>query len=164
DPMNLAPVVPVIPLHRLTQREFTNTVHSLFGSAPPPSTPIPGEGAGPTGYEVALSIGTMEAEAYQAASEAVAADATDRLATFMPRPPATAGDEEPCAVQFINAFGKRAYRRPLLAEEAADLLDVYRTAHDTIQLSFAASIGAVMQALLQSASFLYHREIGPDAA
>jgi hypothetical protein len=162
-PADVPPVVAVIPLHRLTAREMSNTVLALFGAPPPASTPLPGEGIGANGYESATSIGTMEAEAYQAASEAVAADATTRLPSFMPCTPATAADEQPCAVKFIDTFGRRAYRRPLLPEESADLLALYTNAHDTIMLPFADSIGAVMQALIQSASFLYHREIGPDA-
>ena len=68
-----------------------------------------------------------------------------------------------CANAFIRDFGRRVFRRPVQTAESSDLFAVFAAARRTIGLSFGESIGGVLQAMLQSPNFLYHREIGPEA-
>src|SRR6185436_1058946 len=91
---------------------------------------------------------------YAAAAEDLAARAVANLPRLLGCDPAT-GDA--CAARFIGEFGGRAYRRPLAAEEKTALTAVYTVGKEE---SFAAGIRLVVQAVLQSPSFLYLAEFG----
>ncbi|QSQ13800.1 DUF1592 domain-containing protein [Myxococcus landrumensis] len=67
-------------------------------------------------------------------------------------------DEEACARSFIKALGARAFRREVLAEEEADLLELWRAVRKESEPKKAAEF--VIQAVLTSASFLYRTELG----
>ncbi|HWZ92170.1 MAG TPA: DUF1592 domain-containing protein, partial [Polyangiaceae bacterium] len=71
-------------------------------------------------------------------------------------------DEATCARAFITSFGKRAFRRPVAAGEADDLMALYqtlRTDPDTAY-DFRGALGVVVEAILQSPGFLYRWERG----
>ena len=59
-----------------------------------------------------------------AAAEQLASEARPRFPELAPC--ATPAEPEICARAFIASFGARAYRRPLMDEESAGLLDVFR--------------------------------------
>ena len=88
--------------------------------------------------------------------------ATDPLSKSVACDPVTLG-EDACARQFIAAFGKRAFRRPLTTEEAATFLRVgsipARSGSD-----FRTGIEMVIETALQSPAFLYRVEFGLPAA
>ncbi|HEY3497279.1 MAG TPA: DUF1592 domain-containing protein, partial [Polyangiaceae bacterium] len=65
---------------------------------------------------------------------------------------------EVCAQTFIDAFGARAYRRPLEPDEKSGLLTVYRLG--ATDATYADGIALVIRTLLQSAGFLYLTELG----
>lgn len=67
-----------------------------------------------------------------------------------------------CVEQFINDKIARAWRRPLAAAETAALMKMYTDFSPTEGAEEALSM--VIQAALQSGSFLYRTEIGVDAA
>jgi hypothetical protein len=78
--------------------------------------------------------------------------------------PAAAADQETCAKTFITQFGRRAFRRPLTADEASDLLGLYKAERaPDIGAPFADAIGGVIAGMLQSPYFLYHWELGGRA-
>src|SRR5262249_20705287 len=60
--------------------------------------------------------------------------------------------------QFIQTFGKRAWRRPLAAAEVDALAGVFTAGR--MGTDFATGIQLVIQALLQSPHFLYRVEFG----
>lgn len=157
-------VVPVAPLRRLSRREYNNTVRDLLGDSTAPADAFTQDPVGLNGYELPGAIGTLETEAYLTAAENLATAAKSRLSSLMPCSPKVATEEEPCAAQFVRKFGPRVYRRPLRDEEASDLLAVYKDVRLNAKRPFQDSVGAVLQAMLASASFIYHREIGPDPA
>jgi hypothetical protein len=66
--------------------------------------------------------------------------------------------QEQCVGQFIDAWGPRAYRRPLAADERTRLLGVFRSARGF--LDFKASVGTVLKTMLMSPQFLYRIESG----
>ncbi len=72
----------------------------------------------------------------------------------------TAAQETTCVTQFITTFGQRAFRRPVSTDEQTDLKTLFTTVRG-YGLSFKDSIGALVKGMIQSASFLYHWEIGP---
>ncbi|MEY4512889.1 MAG: hypothetical protein RLZZ450_5011 [Pseudomonadota bacterium] len=90
------------------------------------------------------------------AAERVGADATKHVKTLAPCEDLSATDR--CARAFIADFGSRAYRRPLEAEESTGLFEVYKVGGE--DGGYADGIGLVVQAVLQSAGFLYLTELG----
>src|SRR5262249_33289911 len=66
-----------------------------------------------------------------------------------------------CAQQFIRKFAARAFRRPLVQTDVDDLLAVF---HAGRAETFSAGISLVIEAVLQSPSFLYRSEIGASKA
>ncbi len=153
-------VVPATSLRRLTRREYDNTVRDLLGDTTAPANAFADDPVGVTGYETPGSLGALEVEAFMQAAEALANGKPSQLVTLVGCTPASGAEEEPCAVQFIQSFGEKAYRRPLLAEEASDLLTLYQEVRQIAGVSFADGIAAVIQGTLQSPNFLYHREWG----
>ena len=73
----------------------------------------------------------------------------------------TQGDTTKCLTSFISTFGRRAYRRPVTAEESSALLNLAASEPDKQE---AASL--VLQAMLMSPNFLFRVEVGAaiDAA
>src|SRR5437868_2060852 len=69
---------------------------------------------------------------------------------------ACSGDETACARGFVESFGKRAFRRPVDAAEADDLMALYgklRTDPD-MMYDFKGVLGVLVEAILQSPGFL----------
>lgn len=155
--------VPVGDLRRLTRREYNNTVRDLLGDTTSPGRAFGQDPIGSSGYEAPGTVGSFELDAQIQAAEKVAGNALARLATLMSCTPKTVAEEEPCVVSFIQTFGSRAFRRPIIAAESADLLTLFKTAKQTAMLTFAEAVGTVIQGILESPNFLYHRERGADA-
>jgi len=70
------------------------------------------------------------------------------------------------AREFIERFGRRAYRRPLTTAEVDRLEEVFEvgaTLTGTAS-SFTVGAGLVIEAMLQSPHFIYRTELGSDGA
>ncbi len=78
-----------------------------------------------------------------------------KLARILPCAAATGA---PCARQFIENFATRAFRRPATLEERDGLYVVFVAAQS--RGTFNDGIDAVIQAVLQSSTFLYLSELG----
>ena len=78
--------------------------------------------------------------------------------TLAPCSGTTASAQTTCAQTFIQAFAKKAYRRPVDATEVANLMKVY--AQGAMQ-DYATGISLMIQAVLISPSFVYRTELGP---
>jgi hypothetical protein len=61
----------------------------------------------------------------------------------------TGGDETACASQFIRQFGRRAYRRPVVAEEADRLMALYTAGRTQLMLNYAGAIQLIMPHVLR---------------
>ena len=79
-----------------------------------------------------------------------------RLPTLLACDPVREG-EPACLERFLSTFARRAWRRPLTAEERTNLTEAFTQGRTT---SFAEGIGAVVQVLLISPQFLYRVEQG----
>ncbi|HEY0707128.1 MAG TPA: DUF1592 domain-containing protein, partial [Polyangia bacterium] len=150
------------PLRRLTRTEYNNTVRDLLGVdlAPADNFPVDEIAGGFSNNASVLAVSPLLAEKDLEAAEALAAEAVKKLPTLLPCDPAAAG-EEPCARQFVQRFGRRAYRRPLVDAEVARLMRAYSAGRS--EGTFAAGIELVIQTALQSPSFLYRFEFGLPA-
>lgn len=147
-------------LRRLTRSQYENTIRDLLALEAPTDGFVSDKKVGQFSTNSTAPVGELEVEKYMDAAEAVASAAVMDLSGRLPCDPS--GQEEACADQFIAEFGRRAYRRPLLAEERESLRAIYGLGADD---GFASGIGLVIQAMLQSPNFLYILEYGaPDPA
>jgi hypothetical protein len=140
------------PLRRLTQEQYRNTVRDLLGIADIGTDLGIDEGiAGFFGNTIA-PVSELHLEKYGRAAELIARQASARLPALLPCDPRTV-PEAACAHRFIVQFGRRAYRRPLTAEETATFEALH--AEGRRQQDFATGTRLVMEAMLQSPHFLY---------
>src|SRR2546429_174199 len=85
-------------------------------------------------------------------------DTPSRRESFVCRPSGS-HDEDTCATKIITALARRAYRRPIQADEIPALLIPYKTArgHGT----FEDGIRMALERILVSPNFLFRVEIDP---
>lgn len=145
---------PPAPARLLTRVQYDNTVRDLLGDNTAPGQSFPPE---PTvlGFENNSDVyqaTPLLVEDLMKAAEGVAARAVTAGAATLAQCEGGVVDGA-CGAQFIENFGKRAFRRPLTANEAAlftDLLE--RTAAAE---GYDRGIELTVQAILQSPQFLY---------
>jgi len=160
-----------LPMRRLTYREFDHMMARLLGETSPLASGANGwspDTPNASGFIAPNEIAEYHAGKYAEAADMLVDAALLRAAAggstgkfVIPCKPTSAAGEATCAQEFINAFGMQAYRRPVAAAEATDLLAVFSAVRTTEGLSFTESIGAVAKAILQSPNFIYHWEVGP---
>lgn len=157
-------VIAAGPVRRLTRFEYNNTVRDLLGDDTLPANAFPSEeiGNGFGNDASAQSVSSLLAEQYAVVAEDIATRATETpeaLASLAPcAADVTADTETACVTGFLESFLPRAYRRPLEAGELVDLLELQESVRSTS--TFADSIAAVIEAVLQSPDFLYRVEWG----
>jgi hypothetical protein len=146
------------PLRRLTQSEYNNTVRDLLGDTSRPADSFPPDQkiGDFSNTAEALTVPPLLAESYESAAEQLAGTAVKNLATLLPCDPTTGQDA--CAQTFIQTFGKRAYRRPLTSDEQAGLFALYQS--NVSGADFTNGVQSIVEAVLQSAPFLYRVEFG----
>ena len=154
-------------LRRLTQAQYTNAVRDLFAPDVLVTDRLEPDQQADGLVEIGASITTIsprgvelyEGSAFELVTEVMANDAMrDDL---VPCTPAAATDTA-CAEETITRFGKRAWRRPLQADEIAAWVSVADTASDTLG-DFYEGLGYAIAGILQSPNFLYRVELGePD--
>jgi hypothetical protein len=161
QPMPFEPGPAVFP--RLTQRQYLNSVEALLG----PGLPTPALEPDTNPYlffsigAASTTVSELGVDQYEQAadlfSSIVFAD-TGRREALVGCLPAAPGDA--CVADFISRFGRRAYRRPLSAEEQTRWLTV------STELATGDAwqgMKYVVAGMLQSPHFLYRVELGePD--
>jgi len=158
----------VMPLRRLTAREYLNTARDLLGDSTLHAGDVPNESDDLSNNAFPFRqpgvVGSFEAGNLQSAAEALAKNVAGKLSSVLPCTPSGSAAEADCANQFIAAFGGKAYRRPLSATEKADLTALYQTARTTLSLDFNGAIDLLIEAMLQAPGFVYHWEPDPGPA
>ncbi|MFN0063224.1 MAG: DUF1592 domain-containing protein [Myxococcaceae bacterium] len=99
---------------------------------------------------ISMLHGTAYLGAAQSLVDAFLASAANRSAVVGCNP-----SDAACLAGFVERFGRRAFRRPLEPDEAADLVSVAQAETDRWQ-----GVGVAIGAMLQSASFLFRPEVG----
>jgi hypothetical protein len=94
-------------------------------------------------------------------SRAGVSDTPSRQKIFTCRP-ASPAEERPCAERILARLGDEAYRRPMPAEDLADLLSFYDRA--AAEEGFEIGVRTALQALLVSPEFLFRLEREPAGA
>jgi hypothetical protein len=154
----------VMPLLRLNRREYNNTIRDLLAVQVSPADAFPQDvDANGFIFHRYGIVSSLDASRLQEAAESLAQAAN--VTTLAPcAATATAMAQETCARTFITTFGARAYRRPLLQAEIDRLVALYQAGRTTVMLDYTGAIRMLVEGMLQSAPFLYHWELGPQAA
>ncbi len=142
------------PLRRLTATEYNNTVRDLVGDATAPADkfPPPEESAGFLNNADVYTTTELHVEAFFTAAETLAASYRTSGQLALP----CAADAVNCARQFIQDFGKRAFRRPLTDAEVTSYLARFNAG--LTGGSFEEGLEWVVGRVLQSPHFLYRIE------
>jgi hypothetical protein len=156
------------PLRRLTVRELNATLRDLLGDTTSPASALPADfpaDKAANGFENDVSeqaVTVVHVEELVSMNEAIALRATEDMTSLVPCDPAAEG-EDACAREFIETFARRAYRRPLSAEEVDELAAVFATGREGAD--FRAGMTLVIERVLSSPFFLYRVETeGTEAA
>jgi hypothetical protein len=147
------------PLRLMTRVEYDNTVMDLLGDMNHVSADFPPEGRPSSGFNNdvnARAASDLLVNGYFTAAEKLATDAVAQLSKFLPCDPASAS-EAACVDQFLDGFGKRAWRRPLTQVEKDNLKGAFTEGRTK---TFADGVQAVMQVMLMAPQFLYRYEQG----
>ena len=148
----------LMPMLRLTNREYNNTVRDLLGDTSQPANQFASDRDPTFEFRRAGTVAVQDATLIRTAAESLAAAAAPKLVNGMLLPCDPATGEAACAQKFITTFGQRAFRRPVAADEATRLTSLYTAARTTLMLSFTDAMGLLIEAMLQTPQFLYHWE------
>jgi hypothetical protein len=85
----------------------------------------------------------------------------ERIFTCRPQAGAAAAEAEACASEILRTLARRAYRRPVTADDVAPLLAFYR---DGASQGFDAGVQLALKRLLVSPEFLFRVEQDPAGA
>jgi hypothetical protein len=151
------------PLRRLSNAEYRNTVQDLLadvsgiGPAVASSTRDFVEEAESLGFRNNvdfLGVSSLIAQGYLDSAEVLAplVASTDKVVGC------TTADTA-CAKQFVESFGKRAFRRPLAPDEVARYTALYDKAAAQ-GYDFRTGVEWIVFSMLQSTQFLYRVELG----
>lgn len=160
-PAAFSPIV----MRRLNREEYDATVRDLLGAELRPGRGFPTDdlSSGFPTVGAALSLSPAYVLAYEAAAHALVDDlfaSPTRLAVHVPCDVASGGDE--CARTVLSEFARKAWRRPVSAEEITGLLHPLTVAR--AQGSTAVEgLRHAMAAVLLSPYFLFKVEVSEGA-
>jgi hypothetical protein len=153
------------PIRRLTRFEYNRTVRDLLGDTSNPADVLPPEEevAGFNNQAAALTSSDLLIEQYMKVAEGVSARAVLDVDALLPDCDPELDGSDTCALAFIQDFGSRAFRRPASQTEIERLKGVFDWAVNDPDLGrFEDGIQLVIEAALQSPSFLYRPELGAE--
>lgn len=156
-----APAPGVAPLRRLSNFEYQNTLSDLL--SPEVAVQVTGQlvreptSLGFRNSASALTIPPLLADQYvqiaiDAAHQAIA------IPGWFPCPLDVIDPE--CTLDFVESFGKLAYRRPLSREELLRFSDLYNHAIEK-EADYQKAVEWVIASLLSSSHFLFRVELAP---
>ena len=162
---------------RLNRAEYINTIRDLFGVELHLKFEelLPADGGGGEGFDTtgdALFTSSIHIEKYLAAAEQVTQsvlpdrprDQSRELraarARVLVRQPGWFAPPTPAAREVINAFARRAWRRPVTTEEVDRLMELFRRGDERGD-GFAASVRLALKGVLVSPHFLFLAEPEP---
>lgn len=146
-------------LHRLSKREYNNTVRDLLGVTSHPADEFPPDGGGGGGFDnnsATLFVPPILVEKYLVAASKMLAEAKPEL-VFTTRPSEQVSPAD-AARRTIAEFTRRAYRRP---SDAADVEAVMPLFEEATQRGddWESAIRSTLRAVLVSPNFLFRMEL-----
>lgn len=147
------------PIRRLNRFEYNNTVRDLLGDDSNPAAEFnkDEEALGFENNASALTVSSATAEKYMLVAEGISDRATNPITKNVTCDPSVVGETE-CANEFIESFGRRAFRRPLQDDERIMFQGLYEAGRQAGD--FREGIRFVIEAALQAPPFLYRVEFG----
>lgn len=148
-------------IRRLTNAEYDRTVSALLGSNGQPALQFAPDGR-QSGFTMNADqrVDGVLADQLMLSAETLAHQAVStRLDALVP---CASAANQACAETFIDSFGRRAFRRPLTAEEKSGLLDVFKIGSEGG--TFPEGIELVITAVLQAPAFIYLTELGESSS
>jgi hypothetical protein len=144
---------------RISDQQYVNAVSQVFGiRVSPEVTEADTQPADFTNFSEApnLTVQANVATAYQLAAHTAAQAAVNaNLGVFLPCGQVAPNDA--CVERFVRNRVARAFGRPLADTEVQDLIALY---HAGLADNAATGIRLIIEAALQSPSFIYRSEIG----
>jgi uncharacterized protein DUF1592/uncharacterized protein DUF1595/uncharacterized protein DUF1588/uncharacterized protein DUF1585/uncharacterized protein DUF1587 len=145
---------------RLTNSQWQHAVTDILRLSAPSTLadgfePAVGGTTDFTNNERLLVVDARGFADFEAAAEAAAALATGSESAL------GALSAETTREGFVRVFGKRAFRRPLTADEEVKYQQVFTQGEALYGTGFANGASLVIRAMLQSPQFLYRSELGP---
>jgi hypothetical protein len=151
------------PIRRLSRSEYNNTVADLLGDTTGPANGFTAEevALGYTNNADVQTVSDLLEEQYETAAVALAKTAipVGSQSKVLGCDAHGAAGADACAHSFIDSFGKKAYRRPLTAEESQRIFQFYGTSATAYGVDVALQM--TLEAMLQSPHFLYRVEDAP---
>lgn len=151
------------PAHLLTAAEYNQTLADLLGTRSRPADFFPATSA--TEFDanigVLASLSQVQGEALFAAAKTVSDELFADPALSARILTCTPNDAEPeaCARSTVAAFGRRAFRRTLDADELEGFLVAYRRARGELSLAHPEAIMHLVRIILSSPSFFLRIEL-----
>ncbi len=151
-------------LWRLSAQQWGNAVKDVLGlSSPPTVSNLGGEAQFAFFADTTLGVdGKFQFSLYDATQQtvipAIASKIGGAQGAIAPCSGSTASAQTTCAQTFIQAFAKKAYRRPLDSTEVANLMKLYAQG---VMQDYATGVSLMIQAVLIAPSFVYRTELGP---
>jgi hypothetical protein len=164
-------------IRRLTAPQYVNSMRVLLGEAagaeaaslvavadPPFDAPLDAFDAIGAAHLSLSPAAVEQLESFARAIAAVVKNEPGKLQSLVPCAPSGPADAA-CHRQFVERFGRNAFRRPLTEDELVAYTGVAQAAatHAEIQ-SFDEGTYYALSALLQAPDFLYIVELGDEAA
>ena len=148
---------------RLTNVQYTNTLHDLFPNLTFTDPTLPNENvvAGFSNMASGQTATALLIQDFQTAASAIATAFHSQFSSVVSCTPTNTTDENNCAQSFITTFGKQAYRRPLTSDESGRLFTFYQA--QRAGEDFQTALSDVVQVFLQAPAFLYRLEGGTQA-
>jgi hypothetical protein len=156
-----------VTLRRLNRAEYNNTIRDLVAIDFKPADDFPADDVG-YGFDNigdVLSVPPLLMEKYLAAAEKIVARAWATAAArkrIMIYQPSGKNDDE-CSAKILENFARRAYRRPIAADELKRLVSFTKTARSPDD-DFEKGIQLALQVILTSPHFIFRveRDADPD--
>jgi len=154
-----------VTIRRLNRAEYNNTIRDLVGVDFQPATDFPADDSG-YGFDNVgdvLSLSPVLLEKYLTSAEKIVGAATPPVwerVEFRKSKSARERDLDR-AREFVEAFGRRAFRRPLSKEEVDRYLELFRATPANGE-NFERRIKLVTEAILVSPHFLFRGELQPE--
>lgn len=147
-------------VRRLTRTEHDATVSRLLGTSSELARSFTAEPATEHGFlgdADSLRVSTVEALEFRDAARTLATETIEqRLDLVFPCGVEQTGDDA-CIDDFLDDFGRRAFRRPLESDELTRYRAIYEEGQQT---GATGGLRATLEAMLQSPHFLYRTELG----